>query len=160
MSISKKGTRKIIVDEIEYLYKVSKPKKKSDWREQENEVNETFIEYASYFGLGKVKDITINIVVQLYNKPVSSLFVKCHSILIDGFMGAEQIMQITPKLVSNLILEAINDDWDPFNKRDYRMNIVEQNSKNKEPIILKLPDMGKEVGNYQNLDKPYEIKLN
>ena len=57
MSISKKGLRSISVDGIEYIYKVSKVKKKSDWRAQENELDETFMKYASYYGLGNVKDI-------------------------------------------------------------------------------------------------------
>ena len=75
-------------------------------------------------------------------------------------MGAEQILKVTPKLISNLILEALDNNWNPAKKEDHRMNIVEKHSKNKEPVILKLPDLELEINNYQNIDKPYEIKLN
>ena len=72
MAISKKGSRKITVADVNYLYKVSKLKKKSDWREQQNELDETFMKYASYYGLGKVKDATINVVVQAEERPLSA----------------------------------------------------------------------------------------
>ena len=51
MAISKKGSRKINVNGVEYLYKVSKIKKKSEWREQDNELNDTFTKYANYLSL-------------------------------------------------------------------------------------------------------------
>lgn len=91
MAIAKKGTRNIEVNGIQFLYKVSKIKKKSDWRQQENELDKSFIKYAQHFGLGMVKDATVNIVVQLAHNPVSSIYVKCHTLVVDGFMGPEQI---------------------------------------------------------------------
>ena len=65
MAISKKGTKKIVVNDVEYLYKVSKVKYKREWRNQEDELDDTFMKYASYYGLGKVADANINIVIQL-----------------------------------------------------------------------------------------------
>ena len=129
MAISKNGSRKIIVDEVKYLYKVSKIKNKSGWREQEDELDDTFMKYASYYGLGKVKDITINIVIQLMENPVSNMFIKFNTILVDGFMGAEQITQIKPKLISELINKGLNDGWKPSEKGDYRLSLLETQTK-------------------------------
>lgn len=160
MAISKKGTRNITVNGTAYVYKISKIKKKSDWREQQNELNETFMQYASHYGLGKVKDITINIVVQLKDNPVSNLFVKINTVLVAGFLGPEQISQITPRMVADLITKAINDGWEPSNKGDFRINLLETDTKDREPVILQIPNMNEGVENYQNLEKPVEIKLN
>lgn len=160
MAISKKGSRSINVNGVEYLYKVSKIKKKSEWREQDNELNDTFIKYASHYGLGKVKDITINVVIQLKDNPVSNFFIKVNSILVDGFMGAEQITQIKPKLIADLITRGLKNGWKPSLKGDYRINILETQTKDKEPIILQIPNMNEGIKNYQNLEKPIEIKIN
>ena len=160
MAISNKGSRKINVNSVDYSYKVSKINKKSDWRDQADELNDTFAKYAEYYGLGKVKDITINIVIQLKHKPVSNLFIKINSILIDGFLGPEQITQIKPKLVSELIGKGLNDGWKPSIKGDYRINILETKTKEKEPVILQIPNLNEGIENYQNLEKPIEIKIN
>ncbi|KAA3639890.1 MAG: hypothetical protein DWQ02_02905, partial [Bacteroidetes bacterium] len=153
MAISKKGSRNITVNGTAYLYKVSKIKKKSDWREQVDEMNDTFMKYASYYGLGLVKDITINIVTQLKENPVSNLFVKINTVLVDGFLGPEQITQITPKMVADLIGKAIHDGWNPSVKGDFRINLLETETKDKEPVILQIPNMNEGVENYQNLDR-------
>jgi len=160
MAISKKGARTINVNGVEYLYKVSKIKKKSEWREQEEELNDTFTKYANHFGLGKVKDITINIAIQLKENPSSSFFIKINTILVDGFLGAEQITQIKPKFISELISKGLNDGWKPSLKGDYRINILETKTKEKEPMILQIPNMNEEIENYQNLEKPIVIKIN
>ncbi len=159
MAISKKGARKIIVNDVEYLYKVSKIKKKSDWRAQENELNDTFMKYASYYGLGEVRDITINVVIQLMEKPVSDMYIKFNTIILSGFMGPEQITQITPKMIVGLINYGLKNGWKPSEKGDYRLNLVET-TKDKQPVILQLPNMNEDVGDYQNLERPIEIKIN
>ena len=160
MAISKKGSRSIVVDGTEYLYKVSKVKKKAGWREQSNELNDVFMKYASYYGLGKVKDITINIIIQLKEKPVSSCFIKIHSVLVDGFMGAEQITTIKPGFVAELINEAIKDGWIPSRKEDFRMSMAETNTKEREPVILQIPNMNEGIADYQNIDKPNKVDVN
>ncbi|WP_338794172.1 hypothetical protein [Bernardetia sp. MNP-M8] len=160
MAISKKGSRKINVNGIEYLYKISKIKAKSEWREQADELNDTFVKYASHYGLGQVMDITINIMIQLKANSVSNLFIKINSILIDGFMGAEQITQIKPKFIADMINKGLNDGWNPSLKSNHSINILETHSKEKEPIILQLPSMNEEIENYKNLETPVEIKIN
>jgi hypothetical protein len=157
MAISKKGSRKIIVNEITYLYKISKIKKKSDWRVQKNELDEEFMKYAHYYGLGKVKDITINIVIQSMNNPVATLFIKCHTILVDGFMGAEQITQITPKLIVRLINKGLENSWNPSIKGDLRINIIEKKFKDKKSLIFELPNINPPLENYENMKNLIEI---
>ncbi|MEM6800489.1 MAG: hypothetical protein AAF696_03740, partial [Bacteroidota bacterium] len=159
MAISKKGARKIHVNGVDYLYKVSKVKKKSVWREQNDELNDTFMKYASYFGLGEVRDITINIVVQLSDRPVSTYFIKIHTLLVSGFMGPEQITQIKPKFVRELIFKGLKDGWNPAKEGDARLTILESQTKEHQPLILQLPDMNEGVEDYQNLERPIEIKL-
>ncbi|MDW3652717.1 MAG: hypothetical protein R8P61_36905 [Bacteroidia bacterium] len=159
MAISKKGSRKITVANTDYLYKVSKLKKKSDWREQQNELDETFMKYASYYGLGKVKDATINLVVQSADLPRSHLFVKFHTLQVAGFMGPEQILEIKPALVAKLIEKALKEGWRAKQKGDHRFTLAQKWQENKKPVILQLPQMNKEAGTYENLEKPIEIDL-
>lgn len=160
MAISKKGSRILKINGEIYLYKISKIKKKSDWRDSKNELNENFIKIADYYGLGKVKDITINIVVQLRENPRSTFFIKIHTILVDGFMGPEQITQIKPQLVKQLIIKSLSDGWDPNEKGDFRLNILETKTKNKEPIFLLLPDQSLQILDYKKIHQLKEIKIN
>lgn len=118
MSLSKKGSRSIEVNGIKYHFKVSKVKKKSDWRKQSNELDETFMKYASYYNLGNVRDATINVVIELASAPASRMLVKIHTLIVDGFMGSEQIISITPKLVEQLTKNSLTDGWDPHKKGD------------------------------------------
>jgi len=136
MAIAKKGARKITINQITYLFKVSKIKKKSDWRAQNDELDETFLKYARYNGIGQVKDITINIVIQLAENPISKMLIKINTILINGFMGAEQITQVKPKLIAELVNIGLNNGWKPSLKGDYRLNLLETNAKAKKPILL------------------------
>ncbi|MEM8886758.1 MAG: hypothetical protein AAGD28_02150 [Bacteroidota bacterium] len=159
MAISKKGSRKITVADIDYLFKVSKLKKKSDWREQQNELDETFMKYASYYGLGRVKDATINLVVQSTENPISHLFVKFHTLQVAGFMGSEQILEIKPAMVAKLIQKALNEGWKPNEKGDHRITLAQKWQENKSPVILQLPGMNEDADDYPNLDKPKEIDL-
>tara|TARA_B110000211_G_C13957829_1_gene499146 strand:+ start:328 stop:492 length:165 start_codon:yes stop_codon:yes gene_type:complete len=53
MAISRKGSRKITVDNIEYFFKVSKIKGISNCRVQDNELDAEFINQASIYGLSK-----------------------------------------------------------------------------------------------------------
>lgn len=160
MAIPKKGSKKITVNNIEYIYRVSKPKKKSDWRKEENELNENFLTYAEYYGLGQVMDVNYGIVIQLFEKPVSNIFIKYHSIVVDGFLGIEQITQVKPNLITHLIKTAILNGWKPSEKGDYKFNLAEQNTKNKEPIVLQLPNMNDPISNYKNISRPLKIDLN
>jgi hypothetical protein len=159
MAISKKGSRKIIVDNIEYLYKISKVKQKSEWREQEDELDDIFMRYANYYGLGKVKNISINIVIQLKEHPISSFFIKFNTILVDGFMGAEQITQIKPKFISQLIHKGLNDGWKPNKKGNYRLNLLEKNTKETKKVVFQLPNMDEYLHNSENIEALIKTEL-
>ncbi|MEL6557347.1 MAG: hypothetical protein AAFQ94_04135 [Bacteroidota bacterium] len=159
MSLSNKGSRNIEVDGIQYIFKVSKVKRKSDWRTQSNELDETFMKYASYYGLGNVKDATINVVIELASTPVSKLFVKIHTLIVDGFMGPPQIISITPKLVAHLLRKGLKEGWKPDHKGDHQIELIQQKLDQKKPLILQLPNMNEEATSYENLEKPMEIYL-
>lgn len=159
MAISKKGTRVITVDDVEYLYKVSKVKKKSDWRKDENKLNDEFLKHAKKYGLGNLKDITINIVAQLKNSPTSNLYVKINTVLVDSFMGAEQVTQIKPQFVAKLIQDAIFDGWKPTDRKDYRLTISDTDIKTKQPIILNLSGEIDDAKKYKNVDYAKKIDL-
>lgn len=159
MAFPKKGTRQIEVDGILYHYKISKVKHKSDWRAEENELNEEFMKYASYYGLGEVKDATINIAVQLAEQPVSGLFVKIHTLIVNGFMGPEQIIEITPFMVTKLIRKGLKEGWNSSGKGDYRIVLAQKSTKERTPVILQLPSMNEGADSYKNLEKPVEIEL-
>jgi len=159
MAFSKKGSRNIEVNGIKFLYKISKIKPKSDWRIENNELEKTFMSYAKNYGLGNVRDSTLNIVVQSDENSFSSMFIKCHTLLVDGFLGPEQIIQITPKHISQLIIKALNNGWNPNQKGDYRLELVQKYTDKKKPVILQLPNMNQKLENYENLEYPTEIKF-
>jgi len=159
MAFPKKGSRTIVVDGINYLYRVSKIKKKSDWRSEDNELDSTFKSYAKYYGLGSVKDATINIAIQLKTDPVSAMYIKFHTLIVAGFMGPEQILEIKPNQVAQLIQQGLNIGWNPNAKGDFRLELAQKYMDEKKPVILQLPNMNETVTGYENLDRPVEIEL-
>lgn len=158
MAFSKKGSRNIEIEGIRFLYKISKVKPKSDWRSEDNELDKTFMKYAKHYGLGDVKDATINIVIQSASNPSSSMFIKCHTLLVDGFMGQEQIIQIKPNQISQLIKKGLQNGWNPNKKGDYRLELVQKWTHEKKPVLLQLPNMNHDIKDYENLEQPIEIK--
>lgn len=160
MAIAKKGSRSIVVDNVAYIYKVSKLKAKSDWRKEQDELDPVFMQYAAYYGLGEVKDATLNVLVQLKEQPVSNLYIKLHTVLVHGFLGPEQLVKIKPGMVRAFILRALEEGWDPATKGDHHLDIVQQKSKDNQPVILQLPNMNQGITDYKNLEKPVEIQIN
>ncbi|MEL6672824.1 MAG: hypothetical protein AAFR61_11555 [Bacteroidota bacterium] len=159
MAIAKKGSRNITVDGIAYRYKVSKIKKKSGWREQVDELDETFMKYARYYGLGEVRDITLNIVAHLEENPASHLFVKIQTVLVDGFLGPEQLTQIKPQMVARLIRQGLADGWKPAEKGDARLLLLETQDQQKKPVLLQFPDDGQTIEDYQPLDQVVRVEV-
>ena len=160
MAFPKKGSRHIEVDGISFIYKISKIKPKSDWRQEDNELDENFMKYAQYYGLGSVRDATINIAIQSMDDSISIMFIKCHTLLVDGFLGPEQIIQIKPNQVSQLIRKGLNDGWNPNKKGDYRLEVVQKCTNEKKPVILQLPGMNENISDYENLERLIEININ
>ena len=159
MALAKKGTRRISVGQTEYIYKVSRIKKTSELRSGEKELEETFLKFARYYGLGQVMDAVINIVVQLEDNPSSSLFVKCKTIIVDGFMGFEQVLSIKPSLVAGLITQAMEEGWNPERRGDYRMNVAQCFEKGASPQVLLLPEIEQSTGEYGNVVRICEVNL-
>jgi len=160
MAFPKKGTRKIEVENNLFIYKISKLKKKSDWRTQENELDDKFIQYANFYGLGSVKDATINIAIQLASNPISNMYIKCYTVIVDGFMGPEQIIEIKPNMISQLIKKGMNNGWNPEKEGDFRMELAQKWTNKKTPVILQLPNTNQIVKDYENVEKPIEIEIN
>lgn len=160
MAFSKKGSRSIELDGVKFLYKTSKIKSKSDWRSEDNELDRTFISYAKLYGLGNVKDATLNIAIQSATEPVSSMFVKCHTLIVDGFLGPEQIIQIKPNLVLQLINIGINDKWNPSKKGNYKLELAQKWIGKTKYVLLHLPNMDITIKDFKTLKRPVEIKLN
>lgn len=156
MAIAKKGLRTIEVNGKSFVYKISKLKKKSDWREDKGELNEDFLKYARYYGLGEVKDASLNIVIQLKEEAGSRILVKFHTLLVAGFLGPEQMLQITPKLVKRCIEIAYENGWNPKDKPDYYLELAQQ-LKDKKPVLLKLPTFPEPPTDYKNIDEPTPI---
>lgn len=138
MAISRQGMRNMKLDGVSYHYKISKIKKKSDWRKQQDELDDEFMKYARYYGLDDVREITINVVVQLADVPVSNLFIKCHSLLIDGFMGPAQILDLTQSIIVKFIKKALEEGWAPNKKGDFRAQWIHQNTKSSTPVFQQL----------------------
>lgn len=58
--------------------------------------------------MGKVKDVTINVVIQYKEEPASSMFIKCHIIVVDGFMGIEQITDLSGNIPERKIRNRLS----------------------------------------------------
>lgn len=139
MSISKKGLRKITVDNCEYVFKISKYKKCSAWKSELQELDDEFLKYAKFYGLGSIMDVVFNIVISINDEhQKSSLFIKYYSIVIDGFLGPDQISEIKPKLISKLIRKAVQEGWNPCEKSDFRYDLVEKFRKDKANEVFQI----------------------
>lgn len=158
MSIAKKGSRKIIVNTIAYRWRVPKYKRISDWKIEREVLSEKYMEVAQAYGLGSVADIVFNIPIELYENPKSKIILKYFGLCVDGFMGPEQLAQIKPKLINEIIREALIKGWNPNKKGDIKIELYENTGKRHRPAILVLPDhMNNEVIGYDNLIKAIQI---
>jgi hypothetical protein len=158
MSIAKKGSRKITVNGINYRWLVSRRYKQiSDWHVDTEVLDEKFVEIAQRFGLGEVADVVFTIVIELYDTPQSKIVANYFDIIVDGFIGPEQFAQIKPKLISELIKQAINNAWNPRVKGDYKLEIFEKSGEKHKPVILALPNLNTDVLDYDNLVKLIKI---
>lgn len=160
MAISKKGLRKITVNDCCFVYKVSKGKDLSDWRDSKNELDTTFQKHANRYGLGAVKDINFNIVVQSKERAQSKLLVSIKTILVDGFLGPEQTIQIKPQQIASLITKALKEGWNPHIKGDYKLSLQDNDTNEKTPVILQLPNMNEDLTDYENIDRAIDLKIN
>ena len=74
-------------------------------------------------------------------------------------MGAEQILEVKPAMVAQLIRKALKEGWQAEQKGDHRITLAQKWQENKKPVILQLPQMNEDAGDYENLERPIEIDL-
>lgn len=159
MTLPKKGSRTIEVDGTLFRYTISRIKPKSDWREEIEELDTNFMRYAKRFGLGNVCDATINITIQSAHNSASSMFIKCHTLIVDGFLGPEQLIQIKPNQISQLIRKSLKDGWKPNIRGDFKLELAQKWVDEKNPVMLQLPGMNETIDNYDNIERPIKINL-
>lgn len=157
MSIAKKGSRKITVNGTHYRWRVSRPRKISDYRSESNLLSEDYLNTARKYGLGDVADIVFNVPIELYESPGSKILMKYFGLCVDGFLGPEQFAQIKPSLIAEIIEESIKKGWKPEEKGDFHIELFENTGKKQRPAILVLPNMNEHMDNYDNLVKPVKI---
>jgi hypothetical protein len=158
MAIVKKGSRKIAVEGIEYRWRVSKYRNVSNWRHDSNVIDGVYQAAAKQYGLGDIANVVFNIPVELYENPVSKIMIKYYGIVVDGFLGIEQLGSIKPTLISQIIKESLLSGWLPNSKGDYSIEVVENTGESHRPAILLLPGFGPDIKNYDNQIKLIQIQ--
>lgn len=86
-------------------------------------MDEEFMRYARYYGLGSVSDIVFNVPVELYKNPGSKIVITFYALRVDGFHGPEQLMMIKPGLIARLIKICIGAGWNPKEKGDFKVKL-------------------------------------
>ncbi|MCP5500484.1 MAG: hypothetical protein H7A25_11310 [Leptospiraceae bacterium] len=109
MSIPKKGSRKIIVNNIEFRWRVRhKP---------------TYLQGA----FGHIATAAI----ELFEHPVSVLLVKFPFARCDNWLGISSLA-ITPALLERVINKAIEEGWKSTSSEKYFLNIMDDFIENKD----------------------------
>jgi len=157
MAIAKKGSRKIVVESRSFRWKVSGYRNVTNWRYDSGIVDERFLAVSEQFGLGEVADIVFNIPIESYDDPVSKILIKYYGKVVSGFLGPEQLGSIKPGLISEVILECLSQGWDPGERGDYSVEVVENTGQKHRPAILILPEVIPRMPGYENTVKLIEI---
>jgi hypothetical protein len=149
--LARKSSRKIVVGDVEYRYKVSRWRRVSGWTPAKaGLVDERWLAHAHALGLGAMADVEFTIAIEHENEPVSKLIVTYHAHIIDGFLGPEQFTRIQPKLVATLIETALASGWKPEERGDVRLHIVENSGAPERPALLVLPGLNEDMADYDN----------
>ena len=152
MSISKTGSRKIAVNGVDYRWRVSRYRMVSDWKIEQDILSEDYLKVARQYGLGSVADIIFNIPIELFNDPKSKIILKYFGLCVDGFLGPEQITQVKPQLIAQVIEKSLLNGWNPHCKGDHTIKLYENSGEKHRPAVLVLPDiMNEGITNYDNL---------
>lgn len=138
MAIAKKGLRKITVDKAVYFYKISEPLIKSDFNYNPDvQLNPEFMQYAVCYGLGKTAVSTINIII-FNDVHHAKLLVKIYTPLVDSFMDYEQLLTVTPKLVTEFIQKASSMGWLTHSTSDLHLTFHHKDIEIQQPTIDEL----------------------
>jgi hypothetical protein len=104
MTIPKKGSRKIIVDNIEYRWRV---RHKGTYMQ---DVFESFLTAS----------------VELYENPQNALLVEFPWVRFDAYIGDAK-QPVTPKLIESCIKTALSQGWKPNEKgKTFQLNYEKQ----------------------------------
>lgn len=145
-------SRKIHVNGQDFRWRIQGKEYCNDYYIDKNAVDSKFLEIAQRYGLGSVRNIILHVTIKLYNKAVSTIHVQYHGISIDGFMGPEDSLQITPKIIANIIQESIHYGWHPKQKKDFTFEFFEQRASKTKPAVLVIPNFNNDiVDDYDNI---------
>lgn len=124
MSMPKKGSRKIVVDDVAYRWRVSW-KKLGDWRAAEpGEIDEERLgEIPWFFGDGDLLEGECSIIVERQAGPSSLLRCACPANKVDALFEHWQRTEITPSLVREIIRRALAEGWDPASSGDVSLTL-------------------------------------
>lgn len=158
MTMPRKGSRKIVLAGIAYRWHASRWRKISGWSPASLELlDPRWLEQARRFGLGDVADVAFTIAVELYDKPVSRIRVQYYAMVVDGFLGFEQLTQLKPRLVRTIIERALASGWSPDKSGDFSLEIVENTGQERRPALLVLPGLNNDIEGYENRMVPIRI---
>src|SRR5688572_24142493 len=144
--LARKSSRKLVVADVAYRYKVSRWRRISDWKPASaGLVDERWLARARTLGLGDVADVEFTIAIERQDEPVSKTIVTYHAHVIDGFLGPEQLTRIQPSLVAKLITESLSAGWRPKERGDVRLHLVENGQLPERPALLVLPGLVPDV---------------
>jgi len=144
-------SRKIHVNGQDFRWKIQWKECCSEPYIDASAVDPKFLEMAQRYGLGSVINIILHATIKLYDKAVSTIHVKYHGISIDGFMGLEDKLQITPKIIANIIQESMQYGWHPKQKKDFTFEFFEKRISKAKPAVLVLPNFNEDIGDYDNI---------
>lgn len=149
--LARKSARKLVVAGVAYRYKVSRWRRISDWKPASaGLVDERWLQRARALGLGDVADVRFTIAIELEDEPVSKTIVTYHAHVIDGFLGPEQLTRIQPSLVAKLIEQSLTAGWNPKERGDLRLHLVDNGPLPERPALLVLPGLTSDIQDYEN----------
>jgi len=136
MAMARKGSRKITVAGIDYRWRVNRPRRISDWRMERERLDEKFCAIAEQYGLREVADVVFHIPIELYSEPTSKILVKYFGLVVDGFLGIEQVTKVKPSLIAEIIREALQNGWQPEEKEDVIVEIFDNSAQQHCPAVM------------------------
>jgi hypothetical protein len=158
MTMPRKGSRRIVVAGTAYRWHVSRWRKISGWSPASLELlDPRWLEQARRFGLGDVADVTFNIAVELHDEPVSRIRARYYAMIVDGFLGFEQLTQIKPQLIRTILERALAAGWIPDKRGDFSLEIVENTGREWRPALMVLPGLNDDIEGYENRMIPIRV---
>jgi hypothetical protein len=158
VTLARKGSRSIVVSGVAYRFAVSRWRRVSDWSPASaGIVDERWLAEARRFGLGDVANVTFTIAVERAERPASKLLVRYHSRIVDGFLGPEQLTSVTPAFIETLVTHALACGWNPAERGEFRLDVVDNSGRPARPALLVLPGVTRDDPSYERRVVPLRI---